>query len=87
MSSRNWQSRIEDILLCVHNIQEFIVGMNSNSFVKDLKTIRAVAFELITLGEATRTIPDDVRKHNPEVPWGKMQSIRNVIIHEKFSHG
>lgn len=58
--------------------------MNSNSFVKDLKTIRAVAFELITIGEATRTIPDDVRKHNSEVPWGKMQSIRNVIIHEYF---
>jgi len=84
MSSRKWQSRIEDILTCIHNIHLFIAGMNSKSFVADLKTIRAVAFELTTIGEATRAIPDEVRKRYPEVPWGKMQDIRNVIIHEYF---
>lgn len=84
MSFRKWQSRIEDILTCIHNIQVFIAGMNKTSFAADLKTIRAVAFELITMGEATRGIPDEVRKRYPDIPWGKMQNIRNVIIHEYF---
>ncbi len=84
MSSRNWQSRIEDILACIHNIQMFTAGMNSESFATDLKTIRAVAFELTTIGEATRTIPDEVWNRYPEIPWGKMKDIRNVIIHEYF---
>jgi uncharacterized protein with HEPN domain len=84
MSSRVWRARVEDILACIYNIQSFVAGMHSASFASDLKTIRAVAFELITIGEASRAIPEDIRKRYPEIPWVKMQDIRNVIIHEYF---
>jgi uncharacterized protein with HEPN domain len=58
--------------------------MNYHEFFDDLKTIRAVAFELTTMGEAVRSVPDEVKKRYPEIPWGKMLDIRNVIIHEYF---
>lgn len=43
-----------------------------------------MAFEFITIGEATRAIPGDVQSRYPEIPWGKMLGIRNVLIHEYF---
>jgi uncharacterized protein with HEPN domain len=46
--------------------------------------VRAVAFEFTTMGEAARVIPVDIQERYPDVPWGKMQGIRNVLVHEYF---
>jgi uncharacterized protein with HEPN domain len=72
------------MLACIRNIQEFTEGMTFEAFTNDLRTIRAVAFELTTLGEAARVIPVETQKRYPHIPWDKMQAIRNVIIHEYF---
>jgi uncharacterized protein with HEPN domain len=58
--------------------------MSFESFLDDPRTIRAVAFEFITMGEATRAIPEEIQEQHPEIPWGKMQGIRNVLVHEYF---
>ena len=84
MSPRGWQARLQDILTCSYNIQAFTAGMNFDSFLDDTKTIRAVAFELTTIGEAVRTIPQEIQEEYPEVPWGKIQGIRNILVHEYF---
>ena len=87
MSPRGWQARLQDILTCSYNTQAFTAGMNFDSFLDDTKTIRAVAFELTTIGEAVRTIPQEIQEKYPEVPWGKIQGIRNILVHEYFRIG
>jgi len=84
VSPRNWLERIEDILACARNVLSFTEGMTFEAFETDPKTVRAVAFELTTMGEAARAIPPDVQKSYPQIPWDKMQAIRNVIVHEYF---
>ena len=84
MSPRTWQERIDDILTCAHNIESFTAEMSFDSFLDDPRTIRAVAFEFTTMGEAARAIPEEIQEKYPEVPWGKMQGIRNVLVHEYF---
>lgn len=84
MSPRTWRERVEDILTCARNIESFTDGMNFDSFFDDPKTIRAVAFEFTTMGEAARAIPEEIQEQYPEIPWGKMQGIRNVLVHEYF---
>jgi uncharacterized protein with HEPN domain len=84
VSSRSWKGRVQDILICAKNIQDFTRSMNLDTFLNDPKTIRAVAFELTTIGEAARFIPMDIQEQYPEIPWAKMQGIRNVLIHEYF---
>ncbi|PKO05755.1 MAG: hypothetical protein CVU41_10035 [Chloroflexi bacterium HGW-Chloroflexi-3] len=46
--------------------------------------MRAVAFELSTIGEAVRALSMEIKENFPEIPWGKIQGIRNVLIHEYF---
>ena len=58
--------------------------MSFDAFLDDPRTIRAVAFEFTTMGEAARAIPEEIWEQHPEVPWGKMQGIRNVLVHEYF---
>jgi uncharacterized protein with HEPN domain len=84
VSPRNWQERIRDILVCANNIALFTEMLDFNSFVEDPKTIRAVAFELTTIGEAAKAIPIEIQEKYKEIPWGKIQGIRNVLVHEYF---
>jgi len=84
VSPRDWQDRIEDMLVCAQNILDFTDGMDFDAFLDDPRTIRAVAFELTTIGEAARAVPAEIQDKYPNVPWGKMQGIRNVLVHEYF---
>jgi len=84
MSPRNWLERIEDILTCARNIQEFTARISLDSFLDDPRTSHAVAFEFTTMGEAARAIPSEVQALYPNLPWQKMQAIRNVLVHEYF---
>ena len=53
-------------------------------FEENPMTVRAVAFEFVTMGEAARSVPVDTRKRYPGIPWDKMQVIRNVPVLEYF---
>ena len=84
MSPRDWRLRLEDILEAIRNTQAYVRGMAFPDFAADLKTIRAAAYEIGIIGEAASRIPAEVRSRYPEVPWDKMQGIRNVVVHEYF---
>jgi uncharacterized protein with HEPN domain len=84
MSSRprKWKFRIRHILEAVAQAQAYVHGMAFDDFQRDPKTVDAVTTRLIVIGEATRNVPEAVQASHPEVPWHKMQGLRNVIVHE-----
>ena len=84
MSPRDWPARVEDILEAIENSQSYVRDMTYEEFVTDTKTVRASAYEVGVIGEATGRIPTEVRQLHPEVPWDKMQAMRNFVFHEYF---
>jgi uncharacterized protein with HEPN domain len=58
--------------------------MSLEEFSDDPRTVRAVAYEFTTMGEAARAIPPEVQDEHPQIPWGKMVGIRNVLVHQYF---
>jgi uncharacterized protein with HEPN domain len=84
VSSRNWQRRIEDILDAIAEIQSFSAGATLEQFKTDVKTLRAVAADLIIIGEAANHIPDDVQNAHKDVPWVLMRAMRNRVVRVYF---
>ena len=41
-----------------------------------------ITFRII--GEAVRTLPDEVRALAPDIPWSKIIGMRNVLVHGYF---
>ena len=81
---REWLLRIEDILDAIRRIEQYLEGHDPATFGEDSRTLEAVAFNILVLGEAASRVPEDVRKRYPEIPWSRMSAIRNVIAHEYF---
>jgi uncharacterized protein with HEPN domain len=84
MSSRSWQQRIEDILNSIAAIQSRTSDMNFTEFEKNETVIKAVLFDFIIIGEATRNIPLEIQAMAPDIPWRLMGDMRNVMTHEYF---
>jgi uncharacterized protein with HEPN domain len=45
---------------------------------------RAVKNALIELGEAAKSVPQEVRQRHPEVDWKGFAGLRNTIAHRYF---
>jgi uncharacterized protein with HEPN domain len=44
----------------------------------------AVFWHLIVIGEAVRNLPDDLQDLEPEIEWGAIVAMRNVLVHAYF---
>lgn len=82
MSKRTLKLYLEDILTSVERIKDYTKNLSKEDFSKDQKTIDAVVRNIEILGEATRNIPEDFKEKHSELPWSKMISMRNKVIHE-----
>jgi len=58
--------------------------MDYKAFEADRKTQDAVIRNLEIIGEAARTVPDEVRDKAAEIEWYKIIALRNILIHEYF---
>ena len=72
---------IKDILDAIDDIEEFIEGLDFDAFQKDKKTIYSVIRAIEIIGEASKNIPDSVRKENPNIPWKLIAGMRDKLIH------
>jgi uncharacterized protein with HEPN domain len=63
---------------------EFVAGLELEDYLSPAnKMVRsAVERELETVGEAARRVSRSFRDAHPEVPWGEMVRLRNVIPQE-----
>lgn len=75
---------LEDIALSMQRIQEYISGHSLDSFAADYKTIDAVIRNFEIIGEATKRIPDEIKKRYTNIPWQEMYRLRNRISHDYF---
>lgn len=67
--------KIEKYLRNVSDIHQFV----SNDMLFD-----AVLREMEIIGEAASNIGADFRDAHTNIPWKKMISLRNILIHEYF---
>jgi len=75
---------IKDMLDAIDDIEEFIEGLDFDTFQKDKKTIYSVIRAIEIIGEASKNIPDSVRKKNPNIPWKLIAGMRDKLIHGYF---
>ncbi|MBF8280731.1 MAG: hypothetical protein HW383_504 [Candidatus Magasanikbacteria bacterium] len=82
MPKRDSRLYFQDIFDAIKNIKKYTRGYNYKDFLSDAKTADAVVRNLEIIGEAANRISSDLRVRHSGIPWEKMVSIRNKVIHE-----
>ena len=75
---------LNDIVRACDRIVEFIGEMTFDAFVADEKTKSAVTWQLQIIGEASRQMPEEVRREHPQIAWKDIIGMRNVLTHGYF---
>lgn len=75
---------LEDILISIQKIEDYIGGMSFEGFKDDSRTIDAVLRNLEIIGEASKNVPSEIREGHPDIPWGRMTGLRSIVSHEYF---
>ena len=74
-------SAADYILEAIENISADIRGHDFESFRKDRRARQLVERNLEIASEASRRIPDEFKRSEPEVPWKDLAGIGNILRH------
>nr|WP_242025882.1 MULTISPECIES: DUF86 domain-containing protein [unclassified Anabaena] len=81
---RDWRLRVQDIVLSINEIEQRTRDITFEEFAKNQTIVKAVLYDFIVIGEATRNVPNDIQLSYPLIPWRLMGGMRNVVTHEYF---
>ena len=78
---RRDKGRLEDIISCINNVQQYINGVTFDDFVSDSMRYYAVMKNVEIIGEAANMLTRNFRKIHDELPWRMIVGMRNVLTH------
>jgi len=79
---RSESQRLQDMRDACERIAGFFAGMDVEAFRADQRTIRAVLYDLVVLGEAAKGISPETRARFPQVPWKAVAGMKDVATHQ-----
>jgi uncharacterized protein with HEPN domain len=79
---RSESQRLQDMRDACERIAGFLAGMDVEAFRADQRTIRAVLYDLVVLGEAAKGISPETRARFPQVPWKAVAGMKDVATHQ-----
>ena len=86
--TRGADARLRDILARLSSIADAEDVMAAASGHGDDRmaqvALDAILYHLVVIGEAVRTLPDDMLAAEPEIPWRLIVGMRNRLAHEYF---
>ena len=83
-NDRPFRLYLEDMLLAMDRIAEYVHGLSFTQFIEDYKTVDAVVRNFEVIGEASAKLPSELKMEYPQIPWKEMYLLRNKVSHEYF---
>ena len=75
------KGRLEHILECINNINEFAEGKTFEQIEGDKMCYFAIVYQLVIIGEAANMLTKEFREARPQSPWREIIHMRNFIVH------
>ncbi len=63
-------------------IMSFAATAGGRDFLEDRRSISAIAYQLIIIGEATKSLSRDFRDRHGAVNWRSIAGTRDVLVHD-----
>jgi uncharacterized protein with HEPN domain len=81
-----------DPILCLEDIEKSCTkilrhteGLKRDSFFSDEIRFDGVLFNLHVIGEAVKSLADELRELHPDIAWREIAGMRDIISHAYFA--
>lgn len=81
---RDARERLRDILEAIGHIERY-AARGRQAFENDELVQNWFVRHLQIIGEAARSVPQDVRDRAVDVPWAKIVGMRHILVHDYFA--
>ena len=75
---------IEHILESIDRIEEYTKHITKSEFLNSKQIQDAVIRRIEIIGEVAKNIPNGTKRKNPNIPWRRIEGMRDILIHEYF---
>ena len=75
---------IRHIIDAIKRLEEYLKGIDYESFLNSNLLQAGVIRELEIIGEASKKLGNDFKKQYPDIPWKKIAGMRDKLIHDYF---
>ena len=75
---------LDDILECIALIESYLDGVDEATFQANHLLQDGVTRNLEIIGEAAKSLPDEVRQKQPQIDWRNIMRMRDKLIHHYF---
>lgn len=83
--SRDPQLRLLNVIEACERLQSYIQDIGVTDFNKDLKTQDAIIRMFEIIGEAIKSLPEEWKETEPQIPWRQIAGFRDVLAHAYFA--
>ena len=73
-----------EIIELIAHIDRQIGNLTRDQFFEDLDVQEATAYRLLAIGEAAKSIDDEIKGRHRHIPWREILGMRNILAHEYF---
>ena len=81
---RDARERLRDILEAIGHIERY-AARGRQAFEDDELVQNWFVRHLQIIGEAARSVPQDVRDRAADIPWAKIVGMRHILVHDYFA--
>ena len=81
---REFKAYLKDILRAINKINKYTENISFEEFRNNELIQDGVVRNLEIIGEATKNIPESIKKDNPDIEWRKIAGLRDILIHVYF---
>jgi uncharacterized protein with HEPN domain len=80
--SKDYLLYVDHILESIAVIESFVSSTNFEQFRIDKIRYHGVLYNLQTMAESTKRLPEHIKQKYPSIPWRNIAGFRNIIVHE-----
>ncbi len=73
---------IHHMLDAIIQIQKYVKNLTDKKFLRSQMIKDAVIRQITIIGEASRQLSPEFQKNHPQIPWGNVIGMRNILVHD-----